>query len=116
MSANQPRLPGTGRDGARVARVRRGFDQTVRTLTATGVIDTKADAALIAAGRTLADTIDAEVTSPEPKPGTVGYLVNLLPPIITALRSGREAPTDADPFTAFLADIHTAQVGDTAQP
>jgi len=113
---NQPRLPGTASDGKRVARVRRGFDTTVRTLTQTGVVDTRVDAALIAAGRTLADTIDMEATRPDAKPGTVGYLVNLLPPIIAALRTGREVEPDADPFGQFLADIHTATVGDTAEP
>ena len=116
MTTSQPRLPGTATDGKRVARVRRGFDTTVRTLTGTGVVDSKTDAALIAAGRTLADTIDAEATRPDSKPGTVGYLVNLLPPIIAALRNGREVEPDSDPFGQFLADIHTPALGDTAQP
>ena len=90
---------------------------TVTTLRATGVIDSHADAAIVAAGRTLADMVDLEVTSPDCRPGTVRYLTDGLVAVVGLLRAGRETTnSDADAFGSFLADIHAPSVSDSQEP
>lgn len=114
---DQPALPGTGTPGKLVPRMRRSVDQTIRTLTATGVIDTRADAALIGDARTLADLMDRELSRPDPKSGTIGYLSAQLVPVVNMLRTGRpEQAGEGDAFAEFLQDIHTPTIRDTPQP
>ena len=85
----QGALPGIGGDGTRpVARVRRAVDQQLRAQRGTGQLE-PVDDGLIGLARTLADTIDAEVTDPDGSRFTVGALAGRLLPVLLELRGER---------------------------
>lgn len=116
MPRNQPRLPGIDRGGAGgrpVARVRRGLDDTIKALRATGRLE-KADAAVIALARTVADALDAEHLADDGSRYTVGALAGRLHPLVDDLRGIRELPLDE--IDAALDAMRAAPLGDTPQP
>jgi hypothetical protein len=89
--------------------MRKGFDQTVKTLTATGVVDTNADAVLINLGRTLADSLDREVTEDDGRPYHVAQLTGKLLDVVDRLRgSSRPVDGETEALAGFLASLHDA--------
>ena len=103
------RLPlggGLARD-PQVARMRKGYDVTISTLVATGVIDRRADAVLINLGRTLADSLDREVVQDEGRPYHVAQLTGKMLDVVDRLRGNMTRPDDAgDQLAGFLAGLH----------
>lgn len=90
-----------------VARMRSGFDKTVKTLTATGVVDSNADAVLINMGRTLADSLDREVTQDDGRPYHVAQLTGKLLDVVDRLRGERTTTdNDGESLAGFLAGLH----------
>lgn len=90
-----------------VARMRRGFDETVKTLTGTGIVDAAADAVLISMGRTLADSLDREVLEDDARPYHISQLSGKLLDVVDRLRGERTAPSESgDALAGFLAGLH----------
>jgi hypothetical protein len=114
--AGQAALPGIGRPGKSgpVARVRRGVDGQLRAQRATGQLE-PVDDGLIALARTLADTIDAEVTDPDGSRYTVGALAGRLVPVLLELRGERRDAASDIGYDAELAAL-VAAIRDAAHP
>jgi hypothetical protein len=102
----QQQLFGGSRAGAPVRRVRRGVDGTVTALRSTGRLE-KADDALVAMARTLADALDDEHTATEPSRFTVGALAGKLLPVLMELR-GEDSTVVADSLDELLARMPAA--------
>jgi len=104
----QPPLPGIGGDAkGPVARVRKAFDAQLRAQRATGQIE-PVDDGLIGLARTLADTIDAEVTDPDGSRFTVGALAGRLFPVLLELRGERRDSASDVGYDAELAALVAA--------
>ena len=104
----QPALPGIGGDGKRpVARVRRAVDQQLRAQRATGQLE-PVDDGLIGLARTLADTLDAEVSDPDGSRFTVGALAGRLLPVLLELRGERRDSASDVGYDAELAALVAA--------
>ena len=59
----------------------------------------------------LADHIDRETGSMDPRPGQVGYLSGQLSSVLDRLRAGQPMTTD-DAFADFITTVHTPTVRD----
>lgn len=85
----QAPLPGIGGDAkGPVARVRKSVDLQLRVQRGMGQLE-PVDEGLVGLARTLADTIDAEVTDPDGSRYTVGALAGRLFPVLLELRGER---------------------------
>jgi len=87
--------------------MRTGFDRTIKTLVATGVVDANTDAVLINLGRTLADSLDREVTQDDGRPYHVAQLTGKLIDVVDRLRGERRVVDgESEALAGFLAGLH----------
>lgn len=106
--ANQPRLPGIGRDRRRTGRIRRGLDETLKSMRDLGRLE-PVDAALVALARVAADELDDACHDDEESRYTRATLIARYAGVLDTL-VGHEPDSDAGPSLDEL----LAAMGDEA--